>query len=278
MEFRDTGLPEGDDNKALKNAFDYAHEIYHGQIAPQYVDNAMMGDNQMYAFQTAYLEKLKNDGRIDQTNFDLAKGDLDTGYAAAKEEVTAEVAKAMDEQLGVRAQIATELLASGNPSPDVAAVSFLMSTTPASRMGELEARFGKNVSDLVTEIDAIDRGLTEVSEASADAKRVSVAKLTTVFNHAAKEIKNVFQEHGIAEGTPVDVGQVLQTNPQMLFEQEIKPLWANDEKLAMRCMDAFNKLSDVCSSPHKISLDDQNQPILKKIKRMGGRNNRPGQE
>lgn len=274
MEFRETGLP---DNKLIKDAFDRVHEIYHGTAAPAYVDNAMMEENQMYAFRSAYLEKLEMDGHLRPDQHAEAKKQLDAEYDKTKADVTKEVTKVMDEQIGIRVDIAKELLQSNNPSPELAAVGFLMSTAPDREMDALEPKFGPGVISLWREFESLDSGMADLATASPDAQRVTLAKLTTLFNNAAQEVRSVLKQNNIEEGqATIPLESILQDDPRMVFESQIKTVWSNDEKLSMRCMDAFNALCAVCSAPYKVTLDEQNQPSFTKIKKIGGRRNRPG--
>ena len=116
----------------------------------------------------------------------------------------------------------------------------------------VSAKFGDTVAGIIAEVVHIDAYPSErdtnLSKASADAKRAYQSLLITSLDQIVDQIQKAAKENP-AQKIMFPPGQEEQ------IYSDIKSLWGNDKKLDKRFIDAFNKASDLAQSPFKLETD-----------------------
>lgn len=157
-----------------------------------------------------------------------------------------------------------------NATPElVAAIMLIDCVRSPVDYRNVSAKFGETVAGLIAEVVHIDaypsERETNLSKASADAKRAYQSLLITSLDQIVEQIARAAKE---------SPGQKIMFPPgqEEQIYNDIKNLWGNDKKLDARFLDAFNKASDSAASPFKLEVDaDGALDLVKGAVKSGGK-------
>lgn len=140
-----------------------------------------------------------------------------------------------------------------NATPEVVAAIMLVDCVRSPLdYKNVSATFGDAVAGIIAEVVHIDAYPSErdtnLSKASADAKRAYESLLITSLDQIIDQIQKAAKENP-QQKIMFPPGQEEQ------IYSDIKSLWGNDKKLDKRFIDAFNKASDLAQSPFKLETD-----------------------
>lgn len=255
MRFEDTGLTK---NTLVEDAFNYAQE-YNRSLAPEVALQLKQRLEQDYEKRLAGLDQAKEAGQVDEEAYKKYKASLDASMDMQVKRLPL-IAKQQLELMFNKAKIAPVLELqqhSENTSPALLAAALVLDTVrdPVDHQ-KLDAKFGSTVSGLVAEVlhvesypGTIDQGL---SNASADAKRIFLAGLSSSLDQVVQQISKL------------PPGATLQFPPKQeetMFNQA-KTLWGNDKKLDARLVSVFNKAATALASPYRIEVAANGTPTL----------------
>jgi hypothetical protein len=255
MKFEDTKLP-GD--KLVEDAFNYAQD-YNKALAPELLAQFKQQVESRYATDLLFLNEDKEAGQIDEDKYNASKSRLDM----VKEAQLKQLPRIVDQQLenifttaklGPVQEISNH---SDNATPALLAATMLVDCVrdPVDYK-KVEGTFGGAVGGLIAEILHIDSYpgtlLASLSDASADAKRIFMAGMSSSLNTVAEQVKKL------------PPGQMLRFPPKQeetMFSQA-KVIWGNDKKQDARLTDVFNKAAEAMNSNYRLELTAAGAPDL----------------
>ncbi|TAL39136.1 MAG: hypothetical protein EPN97_02960 [Alphaproteobacteria bacterium] len=253
MKFNESGLPK---DKLIEAAFDYSHAftLKAQKIALQDFNRQM---DEIHANLVADLDKEKEASRMPDGDYKRQKELLEKMHDDQLKQGPALVGQALEGMfVARRVNPALEMAKnSETPTAEMIAATLLCECIRSPKdFQTVTEKFGARVAGIAAEIAHIDAYPGEraenMVEASADAKRVYLAWLSSSTNNIAEQITRAAKERP-------EEKLLLPPGHEKQLYADVQPLWGVDKKLDARFFEVFNRVCEVSGSSFRLEADDK---------------------
>lgn len=253
MQFNESGLPK---DKLIEQAFNFSRAFTQKarKMALQDFNRQM---DEVHATLIADLDKEKVAGRMPEGDYKRQKEMLEKMHDDQLKQGPALVEQALEGMfVARRVNPALEMAKnSETPETDLIAATLLCECIRSPKDYQVMTQtFGARVAGLAAEIAHIDAypedRAANMTEASADAKRVYLAWLSASTNNITEQITRAKKER------PEEKLALPPGHEKQLYA-DVQPLWGVDKKLDARFLDVFNRLCEASGSAFRLEVDDK---------------------